>query len=97
VAGLVPGKQLSQFDAPADWLLLCEEAATAGAQDAVDGSTNDGYFFQPQQDNFSRRHTNGSNFLFADYHVKWLSPDIVRAKGYAIGGTGPAPWGRACP
>ena len=91
------GRNLAAFDDTSLWMLLCEEADTGGAVDAGTGSTNDGYFFEQQQDNFSRRHTNGSELLFLDGHVKFGLPEQVRAAGYAIGGTGPAPQGTACP
>ena len=95
--GYRPGKSLAAFDDTSRWLLMCEEADTGGTVDAGTGSTNDGYFFQPQEDNLSRRHTNGSELLFMDSHVKFCLPEQARQAGYAIGGTGPAPQGTACP
>jgi len=95
--GILAGKLLVKFDAPAQWMLLCEEADTGGTLDAGTGSTNDGYFYQQNEDNFSRRHTNGSNISFVDGHVKFVLPENIRSQGYAIGGTASAARGAACP
>jgi len=91
------GKMLAAFDETSKWMLLNEESDTGGTADATTGSTNDGYFYQQQEDNISTRHLEGSNLLFMDGHVKFYRPTQARAGGFAIGGTAPAPRGTACP
>ena len=95
--GLRSGKSLAAFDDTARWMLLGEEAGPDIDEKLGTGSTNDGYFFQQQSDTLSRRHLEGSNLLFMDGHVKFYRPERVRADGFAIGGTGAAPQGTACP
>ena len=91
------GKSLAAFDETSKWMLMGEEGTNGIDESLGTGSTNDGYFFAQQQDNLSKRHLEGSNMLFMDGHVKFYRPEAVRAGGFAIGGTGAAPRGTACP
>ena len=100
LAGTGPGgqgKSLAAFDETSKWMLLGEESTTAIDESLGTGSTNDGYFFEQQDDNLSKRHLEGSNLLFLDGHVKFYRPEAVRAGGFTIGGTGAAPRGTVCP
>jgi prepilin-type N-terminal cleavage/methylation domain-containing protein/prepilin-type processing-associated H-X9-DG protein len=70
------GYSLAKHQNESGTLLLAEE-------DSIDtqhlhGSTNDGYFSLFYNDGVSIRHTNGSNMLMLDGHVKWyrLNPFI---------------------
>lgn len=90
-------KSLAAFDDTTKWMMLVEESATSGEADQTTGSTNDGFFYESGADNLSFRHLDGSNIAFLDGHVKWYKPSTVRANGFAIGGTGAAPRGTACP
>jgi len=54
------GGPINQFDAPAGKLIVAENAASQG-QELVNPSRFLGF----------ARHTDGSNFLYADGHVKW--------------------------
>lgn len=74
-AAVWPGKSQAAVDAPADTLLLAEEDAettNATTNDALfnmynGGGTAHGYDYQ----NYSGRHTDGSNVLLTDGHAKY--------------------------
>jgi prepilin-type N-terminal cleavage/methylation domain-containing protein/prepilin-type processing-associated H-X9-DG protein len=95
--GLLAGKSLAVFENTSGWMFMNEESSSVGFGDTTDGSTNDAYFYAQQYDNISFRHLQTSNLLFLDGHVKSFPPSRVRSAGYAIGGTGNAPQGTACP
>jgi prepilin-type N-terminal cleavage/methylation domain-containing protein/prepilin-type processing-associated H-X9-DG protein len=80
-AGFVGGRRLSQFPAPAAWMLLAEEAFN----DPAVNSTDDGYLNYPGN-HISTRHLEGSNITFVDGHARWVQPETLRSQRYATGG-----------
>ncbi|HEY3329085.1 MAG TPA: prepilin-type N-terminal cleavage/methylation domain-containing protein [Capsulimonadaceae bacterium] len=68
-----PGKQISTFVAPSTLIIVAEDPG-----DAVNYlGSNHGYVASPSAQypaGISPFHSGGSNYLFADYHVKWLLP-----------------------
>jgi prepilin-type N-terminal cleavage/methylation domain-containing protein/prepilin-type processing-associated H-X9-DG protein len=76
-----PGKNLASFDNTASWLLVGEEARDNDVK-----STDDGYMSRQANNNFSKRHFEGSNLLYVDGHVKWLRNDRVRSDNAQTGG-----------
>jgi prepilin-type N-terminal cleavage/methylation domain-containing protein len=100
--GMVPGKSLSAFDAPADFLLLAEEAAPSdifaggggmsSGEFLSSGSTDDGYL-KYRINFFSARHSQGSNGIFIDGHSRWYRSEAFGENKYQTGGKG----GDACP
>jgi prepilin-type N-terminal cleavage/methylation domain-containing protein/prepilin-type processing-associated H-X9-DG protein len=81
VGGFVPGKTLSTFDAPSDWMLLGEETEGDPAKD----SSDDGYLLF-NANLLVSRHRGGSNLTFVDGHTKWYRPDQVAARAFQTGG-----------
>jgi len=84
---LTPGISIAQFDDTSDTMLFCEEAAglqnTTQAKpfpNTLTGTTDDGflnftygYVNGPTPNLISTRHSLGSEVVFLDGHVKWLS------------------------
>jgi prepilin-type N-terminal cleavage/methylation domain-containing protein/prepilin-type processing-associated H-X9-DG protein len=91
--GFAFGKSLVAFEDTTRWMLLAEEAGSS--PDGSPGSTDDALLVLGN--GLSARHLDGLDLLFLDGHVKWYRPDKMRADGYAIGGTGPAPTTATCP
>jgi prepilin-type processing-associated H-X9-DG protein len=58
--------------APSSTLFFLEEAAP----DHPDRSSNDGYF-DPRNDQVTRRHREGANFAFGDGHVAYSRQTVV--------------------
>lgn len=80
------GKKLSAFLNTAQWMLLGEE--TMDVNNFVN-STDDGFLSLPYGNHFARRHSNGSNLLFLDNHVKWFKHEKISADGYQVGAASP--------
>jgi prepilin-type N-terminal cleavage/methylation domain-containing protein/prepilin-type processing-associated H-X9-DG protein len=95
VMDLLPGKAITLFDNPSEWLLLAEEASPIGTEESNPGvdSTDDAYLYY--DNTISTRHANGSNVAFMDGHVKWYQPSTIDANSLRTGGV-PFPGGR-CP
>ncbi|BDI28516.1 hypothetical protein CCAX7_005670 [Capsulimonas corticalis] len=77
------GKTLASFDAPADNMLLGEEAD----QNNQAKSTDDG-FLVGSGNYFSSRHTGGSNVSMIDGHTKWFGYDTLNTRRIMDGGDG---------
>ncbi len=85
-SNLYLGKKLSVFSDTSKWMLLGEE--TMNVQNFVN-STDDGFLSLPYGNYFARRHSDGSNLLFLDNHVKWFKHEKIATDGYQIGATAP--------
>jgi prepilin-type N-terminal cleavage/methylation domain-containing protein/prepilin-type processing-associated H-X9-DG protein len=79
--GFLMGRTLAEFEAPASWMLLCEEASYEPRRNSTDDA-----FFNINNNVTSSRHLGGSNLAFLDGHAKWLRDGDLRPKGYITGG-----------
>lgn len=84
------GKRLTSFRAPAEWMLLNEEARNP---DDPTSSTDDGYLnlkysgdADSYQNTFSQRHFEGSVLTFMDGHSKWYPVGDITSNKFQIGG-----------
>jgi prepilin-type N-terminal cleavage/methylation domain-containing protein/prepilin-type processing-associated H-X9-DG protein len=73
------GKRLAAIDNPTGTLLLAEEASTTLL------SSDDGFLNLNWNNTISSRHTNGSNIVFVDGHVKWYLTSVVHQLGFQTG------------
>lgn len=81
------GKTLAAFDAPASFALLMEEALTQQLAPDPSATTDDGILWYTGNSNqFSTRHTGGSNIAFVDGHIKWYLPSKALAQNVQTGG-----------
>jgi prepilin-type N-terminal cleavage/methylation domain-containing protein/prepilin-type processing-associated H-X9-DG protein len=82
--GVDPGRPLSAFATPSDWMLLGEEAVSSAAT----GSTDDGYLaYSVHGGNLlSIRHNGYTNISFLDGHVKTMRPEMVMLAALQTGG-----------
>jgi prepilin-type N-terminal cleavage/methylation domain-containing protein len=67
--GINKGHAYSWISEPASMMLLGEEGTSPSQDGRYTNGTNDG-FFHPYYDHFTIRHSDMSNVLFTDYHVK---------------------------
>ena len=91
--GFERGDPLAKITVPSSTMLLGEEASyTLNDQtnDPALGTSDDGYFAFGVND-FSTRHTGGSNISFVDGHAKWYTPSQAQDAQVVTGG------GAACP
>lgn len=84
------GQALASINAPADTITLAE-VENAKDQVAYQANTLD-YNYGASNPVSSRRHSDGSNFLWCDGHVKFNKPDSVREPLATGGGTDFSYW-----
>lgn len=80
VSGFAAGRSLAVFAAPANWMLLAEEASYEPAAH----STDDGYFNRINI--FAERHAEGSVLTFLDSHAKWYRTEKIVSDALQTGG-----------
>lgn len=83
------GRAEAVITSPAETILLAEK------QDAIDQiafQPDTVYTYGNAEPLASRRHSEGSNFLFGDGHVKWLKPDGVAEPLVSGGGNDRSYW-----
>jgi prepilin-type processing-associated H-X9-DG protein len=74
-------------------MLFGEESSytlTGGVPDADSGTSDDGYFLANQND-FTTRHSGGSNIVFVDSHAKWYAAGQAEAAQVFTGGAATCP------
>ena len=82
------GRPLAAFNNTSGIFLIGEEAAYNPARNGTDDA-----YLRYQNNQFSTRHTGGSNVAFLDCHVKWYTPERIVAAGLQS----PAGDGSDCP
>ena len=81
---LRPGRSIAAFDETAKWMTLGEEG------DPLDNSkSTDDAFLYVNNNDFTKRHLEGSNVAFLDGHVKWFRVEKIKSDHYQTGGITP--------
>lgn len=92
VGTVLPGKPLGEFDNPYAIMMLCEEASyTAFDPFGVNLTSDDGFQSFTFGNDFSTRHSNGSNIVFLDGHVKWYGAGQPEVDNLYTGGPATCP------
>ena len=94
VGNVFPGKSEAAFDDVTSFMLFGEEAYPVPGSNSSTATTDDAYLLYPVNTNpISTRHTEGSNSVFIDGHVKWYREDRLVAQHLQTGGV----YSAACP